>query len=100
MIAGSKVTPSSAAEIARCEMPSRAASCLKAASQASKLPVLRQRAQPGLLVESVASTTLAASAAPKIPKIRRLIVAALAMTVWTRNVPLDFLPSSWGRKGG
>src|SRR5207244_1803812 len=43
MMAGSKVTPSSAAAMAWREMPAAAASCLKSASHFSKLPVLRQR---------------------------------------------------------
>src|SRR4051812_33242823 len=67
MIAGSKVTPSRAAEIACWEIPCAAASRLKPASQASKLPVLRQR---GAAPAGSDRTATARAAAPAIPKIR------------------------------
>ena len=74
MMFGSKVTPSSAAEIAWREMPCAAASCLKPSIQRSKLPVLRQRAAASA---APASMTLAASdraenAQNPLPHCRRL----------------------------
>ena len=54
-------------------MPCASASFLKAASQASKLPVLRQR---GAASAGPASTAAASIAAPVSPKIRCHIAAA------------------------
>src|ERR1700744_5043202 len=56
-VPGSKVTPSSAAEIARCDTPCAAASFLKAASQTSKLPVLRQRGAASVGTHSAVAAT-------------------------------------------
>ena len=91
MMAGSKVTPSSAAEIAWREMPCASASFLKAASQASKLPVLRQR---GAASAGPASTAAASIAAPVSPK-SRCHIAAAPIVRMLANCAIRLVTSSW-----
>ena len=90
MMAGSKVTPSSAAEIAWRETPCDAASCLKAASQASKLPVLRQRGSLSRTRQHCAST-----AAPITPHVHCRIAAAPGLE---KDVRLCH-PTGWRQVG-
>jgi hypothetical protein len=70
-------------------MPCDSASFLKPASQASKLPVLRQRGAASAGSDSAAS---ASTAAPIKPKIRCLIAAPVLRVLPT--VRFDLLSSS------
>ena len=103
MMAGSKVTPSSAAAIAWREMPCAAASCLNAASQASKLPVLRQRGAAVRRCRQRRDRQHDRADRPKIrrliaPPVRRIDICALHFASNSEtdvpNVPFDLRPSS------
>jgi hypothetical protein len=86
MIAGSKVTPSSAAEIACRDMPCAAASYLKASSQTAKLgPVLRQR---GAAAAGSASNAPASMTAAN-PRVFAFIVAIRRDSIGAQSAIAD-----------